>query len=211
MTLRSFARIVPFLLALAPIGCGLADYEFKMQLADARLDRIMAENELLGDPLILPTGDAAPAANVFLRPPKGVSKNPVDPTETPLHYSATAGVCTDLYLWIGAKDDDKDKLKKRIENWLSSPMATWQPCAVQPPDGRPEIAFDAAVFTGVNAPAYRVYLHTTVSGVPAAVVFKVAQPAPAGADEAIKTSLESYADAADALKARADFVKRSSR
>ena len=200
---RSFPRSVLFLVALAPAGCGLANYEHEMQLADAHLQRFDDENRLLGDPLILPGGDAAPAADVFLRPPKGVAKNSIDPKQTPLRYPATGGACMELDLWIGAKDDDKDKLKKRIENSLSQ-TATWQPVTVQPPNGRTQIVFESAQF----APAYRAYLHATAGGVPVAVVFRIAQPSAAGADEAVKMSLETYADSADASKARGEYNRR---
>ena len=205
---RSFSRCVLLLLALAPAGCGLTDYENKMQVAEDRLKRFDDENKLLGDPLVLPAGDAPPLADVFVRPPKGVEKNPTDPKEAPLHYPAKNAVCTDLYLWIGAKDDDKESLKKKVGNWLSSAAGTWQPFTVQPPNGRPAVAFESAQFAPANAPAFRVYLHPTPNGVPVAVVYKVAQPSPAGADDAIKMSLETYADSsAEVLKARGDYAK----
>ncbi len=206
MQSRSFSRCVLLLLALAAAGCGLADYENKMQLADARLHRFDEENRLLGDPLVLPAGDAPPAADVFLRPPKGITQNPINAKETPFRYPATAGACAELDLWIGGTDDDKDKLKKRIENWLSPTTATWQPAAVQPPNGQPALTFESALFAPANLPAYRVYLHTAPNAVPVAVGFKVAQQSTA--DEAIKMSLETYTDSpADILKERGDYSR----
>ena len=210
---RPMFRFAPLVVALAAAGCGLSDYESKMQLADVRLQRIDDENRVLGDPLILPVGDGSPPADVFLRPPKGINKNSIDQKETPLHYPATtASVCTDVYLWFEPKGDepdkDKDKLKRRIEAGLSQPAATWQPYSSQAGEGRPATAFDCVQFVPTNTASYRAYVHTTAGGVAVGVVFKVAQPAPAGADEAIQWSLGTYADSAEASKARSDYQKR---
>ena len=90
---RRSRRPVLFLAALAPAGCGLANYEHEMQLADARLQRFDDENRLLGDPLILPGGDAVPAADVFLRPPRGSRKTPSTRKRRPLRYPTTGGAC----------------------------------------------------------------------------------------------------------------------
>jgi hypothetical protein len=201
-----WALLVAALAALALSGCGLAEYEKKMEEAEARLKRFDAENNLLGDPLALPTGDAAPSADLFLRPPKGVAKNPDDPRQAPLHYAAKDAVCTDLYLWFGAKDDDQNKLKQRIEAWLGPASGGWQSYAVQPTNGRPAITFDSAQFAPANAPPFRVYMHATSNGTPIAVVFKLAQPSPPTTDEVLKMSLETYTDSY-AGPVRAEWVK----
>ena len=192
--------------ALAAAGCGLSDYEKKMQEADARLQRFDAENALLGEPLALPTGDAALPADLFLRPPKGIAKNPEDPKQAPLRYPAKDGVCTELYLWVGAKDDDAAKLKQRVQAWLGQADVGWQPYVAQPPYGRPAVTFDWAQVVPANAAVFRAYVRPTASGAPVALVFKLAQPAPSNADEALKMSLETYTES-EAAKARSDWSR----
>ena len=59
---------------LATTGCGVADYEKKMQEAEVRIQRIDEENELLGDPLLVPATAQWTAAALFLRPPQGVDR-----------------------------------------------------------------------------------------------------------------------------------------
>jgi hypothetical protein len=90
-------------LALAAAGCGLADYEERMQQAQRAADRYDEENKYLGDPLVIPDrkpeppaegkaegkaegraegrrgpARAEPLVNLFLRPPKGISPKPED-------------------------------------------------------------------------------------------------------------------------------------
>jgi hypothetical protein len=209
---RAISRVLLLLLALAPAGCGLADYEKKMQETDARIKRFEEakkrfgeENKLLGDPVEPPTGDAAPPAPVFLRPPKSiVSKAAGEKGDLPYqyHYPAAAGTtpaCTDLYLIFKTKDDDIKALKTELEVWLHV-TGDWKPYTTQPPNGREPVAFEAA-----QLGAFWVYVHKAANGPPIAVLYRIAQPPPAGADDAVKMSLETYADSDEAGKVRHDY------
>ena len=208
------------LAALPAAGCGLADYENKMRETDARLQRFDEENKVLGDPLQLPGGDAATPAAVFLRPPKGVAAKAAAPEkgDPPFQYrfpaAPGAAVCTDVYLMFKNRGDDKKDLKSDIEGWLHATGASWQPYAAQPL-GRGPTAFEAAQLNDPaappNAPAvFRAYVHQAADGAPVAVLFRFAQPPPAGADEAVKLSLDTYADSAEAQKARDAYGRRKS-
>ena len=198
------------LAALAPAGCGLADYEKKMREADARLQRFDEENKLLDNPLALPSN--GPPVDVFLRPPKGIAKDPSNqPGDIQYHFAGTGGLCSDLYLVFGDADTGKDKLMERF----GAAGLGWQPVEVRPPD-RPPIGFDFAEFTESRAPAnaqavFIAYVHQTAGRAPVGLVFRVAQSNRAGIEPTVKRSLESYAEAGDAAKARADFAKRTSR
>ncbi len=212
---RPFRILIPIAL-LALTGCGVADYEKKMQDAEVRVQRFDEENRLLGEPLFLPAHtdkeEGAPI-DVFLRPPKGVeTKDKTQPGELEYHYPATSGVCTDLYLSFGAKDDGRDKLEKAIADRLGAAAPNWQPVEVRPPFGRPAVAFDAVEFAdpraAANAPAdYIAYVHQT-PGLPAVgVVFRFLQSNRAAADPAVKMSLETFAEQPDSYKARAAYGK----
>jgi len=90
---------------------------------------------------------------------------------------------------------------------------SWQAVTVQPPD-RPALDFEAAEFADPRAPANApavciAYVHQSAGRAPVAVDFRVAQANRAGIDTTVKKSLESYAEAGDAGKARTDFAKRT--
>ena len=91
----SFRRLaLAALPVLALTGCGIADYEKKMQEAEARVKRFDDENALLGDPLVLPPRKEmeGPPFDVFLRPPRGVAaKDKTQPGELAYHYPASSG------------------------------------------------------------------------------------------------------------------------
>jgi len=198
-------------------GCGIADYEKKMQDAEVRVQRFDDENKLLGEPLLLPAKtdkeEGAPI-DVFLRPPIGVvNKDKTQPGELAYHYPATSGACTDLYLTFGSKDDGRDKLEKEIADRLGAAAPNWQPVEVRPPFGRPAVAFDAVEFADPRTPAnaapadYIAYVHQT-AGLPAVgVVFRVSHSNHAAADPAVKMSLETFAEPPDSAKARAAYGK----
>jgi hypothetical protein len=197
--------------ALAAAGCGLSDYEKKMQEADARLQRFDEKNKALGDPVTFPSGEAAPPVDVFLRPPKGVAKEPSQQQgDPPFHFPASGGVCSDVYLMFGNPKDDDDPLKKQIQGWLAA-EPSWQRRQVESP-GRAPLTFDAAEIADPrppnNAPAaYLAFIHQTPGRAPVAVVFRVPQASRADADKAIQWSLETYAEAGDASKARGDYAQ----
>jgi hypothetical protein len=201
------------LAALAFTGCGLATYEKKMTEADQRAQRADEENRLLGSPLVLPGGDAAPPMEVFLRPPKGVAKDATTQQgDIRFHYPATNSVCLDVYLLFGAADDDKEKLEKEIVDRFGG-AGGWQPIRIQAGD-RPAIDFDAIRFDDARpagtagADAYYLgYVHKSPGKAPVGVVFHVAKSNQTAADDAAQKALGTYREAGDAVKARLDYGK----
>jgi hypothetical protein len=204
---RPSSRYVIFIAALALTGCGVAGYEKQMQEAEVRIQRFDEENRLLGDPLELPALPKELAVTLFLRPPKGVV-NSSKKDDIPYHYPATSGVCTDLYLAI---NEGREKAEKLIEERLGSTALNWQPVEVNPP-GRPPIAFETVEFFDPKVPAntavYVAYVHQSAGRPAVGVVFRVLKSNRDAAGPSLKMSMESYAEAGDAFKARDDFKKR---
>lgn len=201
--------------ALMLAGCGVADYEKKMQDAEVRVGRFDDENKLLGDPLVLPPhkDKEGPPIDVFLRPPKGVTnQEKTQPGELPYHYPAANGLCTDLYLTFGATDDGRDKLERQIEDRLGATAQNWQPVEIHPSFGRPAVAFDAVEFVDPRSPAtapanYIVYVHQAPGRPAVGVVFRVLQSNRSAAGDAVKMSIETYAEEPASFKARANAGK----
>jgi hypothetical protein len=68
------------------VGCGLSDYEEKLTQEQRRMEYVIEENKVLAGPIELPgrEGDEK-LPDVFFRPPRGISRTPVDdPSFTPL-------------------------------------------------------------------------------------------------------------------------------
>lgn len=201
--------------ALALTGCGIGDYEKKMQESEVRVERYDEENKLLGEPLLLPPrkDNEGPPFDVFLRPPLGVAnKDKTQPGELAYHYPASGGVCTDLYLTFGAAGDGRDKLERQLEAAFAVPPQNWQPVAIDHPFGRPDAAFDAVEFADPRAPANApasvfAYVHQDAGQPAVAVVYRVLQANRAAAGDALKMSLQTYADHEDAGKARGAYGK----
>jgi hypothetical protein len=68
-------------LCLLVCGCGVAEYEKKMDAAQKRLQRFEEESRLLDDPVTAPTftdksGKEVPGPSLFFRPPKGIGGQP---------------------------------------------------------------------------------------------------------------------------------------
>jgi hypothetical protein len=68
-------------------GCGLGDYEKRVEEERARVQAIDEEEQALGTPLLMPDnpfaadeakGHPMPQNEVFLRPPRGISSRPAD-------------------------------------------------------------------------------------------------------------------------------------
>jgi hypothetical protein len=104
-------------LALLAAGCGLDDYERRMDEERARVKALLEENKHLGEQFVPPSNleepdpEKQPAlqrAEVFLRLPRGISPTPAeepakDPTQLPVREPPTRSGTTDLYRCPGPK------------------------------------------------------------------------------------------------------------
>jgi hypothetical protein len=78
---RRVRKIAFALLLLVLPACGLSDYEARTLEAQQREERFRNEQKYLDEPVQMPTttdkdGNKVPVANVFFRPPMGISSKP---------------------------------------------------------------------------------------------------------------------------------------
>ncbi len=146
-------RANPLLLALGVLlaaGCGLGDYERRMEEERTRLEAFDQEDRALAGPLVMPQSpyDAnepkdhpLPQSKVFLRPPRGFSTHPADdekPTRSGdvflFRYPGPAGY--NLFL-AGVPPDTltTEQFQQHVRKALSEYVAnlTKQPLTI-PPD-----------------------------------------------------------------------------
>jgi hypothetical protein len=187
-----------------------------MQEADARASRFDDETRLLDGPLTIPTRREnnydAPLANLFFRPPKGITKAPDKAPAGDIEYRyprTGKGVCSDVYLAFGAADDPQ-ALEQKVEAWLHVPPPEkgWNAKVFDPP-GRKPLTFEEADFSDPQSPQLMVY-HAAVHGPSGvAVVFRLERAGWEAAREALRLSLESFAVGPEAQRLRAAYVKRA--
>jgi hypothetical protein len=104
---------------VAVLGCGLGDYEVKMQEAQRKALRFEEENKLLDKPITVPSeqkdGTWTKLANLFFRPPRGIQEKHAQQPRANLlweyHPSGTpgtlaSGVFTKVELAIGSGQKD---------------------------------------------------------------------------------------------------------
>jgi hypothetical protein len=203
VTFCPLCRLALCVALLTSAGCGVADYEKKMQDAEVRVQRIDEENRLLGDPLDVPARSGAPAVVVFLRPPKGVPSVP-QKDAFPFRYVATSGVCSDVYVALA---DGPKQVEKLIEDTFEEAAQNWQAVTVNS-GGKKAVSFEAVEFLDPKTPAntpdvYVAYVHQSVG-----VVFHVANKNREAAKPSLQMSMETYLEGDEAAKARANFSKR---
>ncbi len=139
-------------LALVLSGCGLADYEKRMEKAQADLQRYEEENRLLDKPVYVPSQkDKGPLANVFFRPPRGISStaaNENDPRGGLLYsylprYDRAAGPFNRVELAFGGeqKEFTADVLKALNCNQTATRQRT-----VNVPWRKTPLTFDTVEF-----------------------------------------------------------------
>ncbi len=149
-------------LALAVCGCGVEAYEKKMEKAQKDHEYFEAQNRFLDAPLQIPLvetkeGNKTKIANLFLRPPKGISakcSNPADPrggklyTYDPPPKSKVSGPCQRVELAFGG-----DQKEFASEVLATFPGAGEQKSKEQQvrapiwPNDRPTLKFEIIEFT----------------------------------------------------------------
>lgn len=200
------ARSVPCCLVLLAAGCGLADYENRMEQAQKRLDRYEVEARVLDDPLIIPSrfdkdNKLLPDPNIYLRPPKGIgtsAENPEQPRAR-LFYSfkprgTTAGGVALVEVAIGdlSKEFRADAL--RCFSAAGTPVTQTRKLG---PAGR-ETTFDTIEFDDGQY-FYSVNIFRG-SQEQIAIAYWVPLAQKPSAGSVIKTSLETFAVGNEAAK-----------
>jgi hypothetical protein len=187
-------------------GCGLADYQERMDGEQQRMDYILNENRALQGPVELPRPKDATEKlpDVFFRPPKGISRAPAEEAKffPYVYYPRTAVSLFDAVLVYvsSASPDDFWREVVRPFPGLSQPAFKPEPEPLKPLDRKP-MNFDTV--QGAN---YSVYVHQAEQG-RVAIAFLL--PVGVAESEEIRTqkrySLASLVVGGDAVKRKAYF------
>jgi hypothetical protein len=151
-------------------GCGLSDYEKRMEEDQARAQRVEEENAMLTDPAEVPSD-----VDVFFRLPRGVNRTPKkEVIDGVLHvYDGPATVSSPfLDVDLAWSKDPKEDLQGKVWNALK---VAKQPTSKEKVEkqGHKPIAVEKASFLSPKEDyAVYVYFHEE-GGYKVAVVFKV--------------------------------------
>lgn len=206
-------RILPAVLLLSVPGCGwLNDYQAKMQVEQSRMERFDEENKLLGEAIDMPakkegTKDAD-AAEVFFRPPRGISTTP---DKTPLdgflyRYPRTTNTSPFSEVYVGVVVARKDFLTRVTELLPGSGDASELSYRRDP------LKFEGKSYKDSGAQS-TYYIYTTQKGnTQVAVVFRVDGTRQNNQWSRMRDlALESLVIGGDAWKMKKDFAARKSR
>ncbi|MFO0927198.1 MAG: hypothetical protein U0736_09180 [Gemmataceae bacterium] len=222
MSIRAATPLLLFpVLGLLAGGCGVAEYEKKMLEAQNRLQRFDEEKRVLGAPLNLPrvldeNQVSTDVANLFLRPPHGISENPSNDKEPRerLFYSyppATgkqAGGFTLVELAFGDVLRDRDFAQNVLRCFSATGGTASRTNSVQAPGRAEPVTFqttefeDGQYFYSVNV--------WRGSKQQVAVAYWVLREQKAAARRALDLSLRTFAMDADATAARQLYQRAAS-
>jgi hypothetical protein len=205
-------RLLPLVLGLA--GCGLSDYEKLMVEAQKRAQRFDEETRSLGEPISVPKrsekGQEVPLANVFFRPPKGISKNPEGTPRGELLYSympVPGGAARDFTrVEMAFASDSKDFANDVTRNFQATEAVTPRTQQVQPP-GRPPLTFQVLEFDDPQF-SYSVNIYQR-NQTQVAIVFQLVKGRREAARKVIDLSLSSLAVDDEAGLARQEYNRGS--
>ena len=168
-------------------GCGLADYEARMQETQARLREYDQTHQRLDEPLVVP------GADVFLRPPHGILKTAEGEPRDGLLYRYPArpsGAGPFLFVEVAVAPPRPGFAAEVLRLYpAAGPVLAFPPGAPRPEDRQTPPKFDTREFDGDEA-SYSVNVYQGVAG-QVAVTFAVARGRRAAADAALNASLGS--------------------
>jgi hypothetical protein len=225
-------RIAPLLagLLLLGLGCGVADYESKMILAQQRLERFDKEDKMLGQPLVIPKHldkleIRRPWANLFVRPPKGIrpqfvetdAEEPEPVLRGSLLYDyvppakQTAGGVARVELAFG---EQKDFVAQLLGNFTGTSDPKKSQRTFRPTGRQMGITFETIEMEGTDGGIdylYSINRTATQSGVQIAIVYWVikSEVGKVKASGLLDISLESFALEEDANRSRELFARGS--
>lgn len=205
--IRSCLRVATVLAAgLAVTGCGLSEYESKMQEEQSRADRYDEDLRLLEKPLDLsaPRSEQPEAINVFLRPPRTTRTSLSDKKEEQrwlLFYWYKGGndLWVDVFVGWGAADKDLKAELLKAMGVTAQPQV--QTITTTPVTDSPGVELDYFTVDGAaTKKTYHIYVETRRK---VAVMYAVASDRPhKDANDAIRASINSLALDNDAVKAK---------
>jgi hypothetical protein len=220
LSLRRVALVLLFVVPLA--GCGLADYEAKMIEAQRRGQRLEEEFKNLDEPLTLPTrkedGVETPLANLFLRPPRGISST-CEPTPLngliyryPQQQVATnlpAGVkpIRDVHaVSLAFGNNRPDFTNEVLRNFAPAEKVHRAPHEIRGPSSATAAVYDVLEFDDVGY-SYSIYVgqYETTQ---VAVIYTIRKGQRSSVSGPLTLSMESLAFGADADRARRDYAKQ---
>ena len=200
---HGLTRLVPCLLVVAALGCGLGDYEEKLTREQKRADEL---EKLTSEPLELPKD---PSPDVFVLPPKSVSVRPGQKPHLDRFYQYTGGSdFANVYLGWAGKDKPED-FRSKVENAFGRGASVTIRTVPWDLD-RDEVSLEA-VKAEKNDRTYYIYL---AAGNKVALIFEVRKSAKTPPDGVLQASLQAslntLALGADAAAERKAARKRPS-
>jgi hypothetical protein len=205
-----FKRPPAALLALAVAGCGLSEYEALSLETQARVQRLNEENRVLGEPLKIPPSKDdpdEPLARVFLRAPRGISREADASPRGGMMYTYPAQQTARDYVRVELAfgSAQKDFAAAVLRNFEATASPTPRERQVQPPGRKSPSTFTVHEFDDLQT-SYSINIydqgHTQV-----AVVFCLAKGRRDAVRKALDLSLESLAVDGDASAARKAYAK----
>jgi hypothetical protein len=168
---RGAAAVLTASALVALFGCGLSEYEEKMERSQQRIDDFDRDNQFLGNPIELPTkkneeGKPLPQVEIFLRPPRKVVSQPKADMRADLLYRYPGN---DPFIEMDVatlpeKDNPPGTLWKDVVAALGAPDAVPKTEQKQA-TGRPPRMFDAVAFTfDQTEPGISYYVYATTGG-----------------------------------------------
>jgi hypothetical protein len=228
---RPALRALSAVLAAAVLllaGCGLADYEARMSSEAALVANWDDEEKVLGDPINTPelpkTAEGKDVIwNIFLRLPRGVSNTPLTQPNATLaqlyggllgKYAGGNNSAGLQNVFVGLAVDDKDYPAKVLgafsvpaggEALVGPPVPRSTTLRAFVKDLTPDVPLKRKVYEEKPAYSFNFYEHGTTQ---VAVVYQTAdKEVLARAAIAIRMSLSTLAEGADADKCRSAYTK----
>lgn len=197
-------------LLLLAAGCGVSEYEAKMQETQRRVQRFDEESKLLDSPLTIPTPpakdkNAPPPPLLFVRPPRGIlpsANNEKEPRNRILYTFPAKGVNAAgpfINMEVAVGDKSKDFEAEVLRSFSPSGNLTQKQRQFKPP-GRDPLTFQSTEFEEGQG-HYSVNLWRGQDH-QVALVYSIQRGQREKAAKALDASLESFAVGKDVGKAR---------
>jgi hypothetical protein len=215
-------------LVLLASGCGVAEYESKMIVAQQRMERFEKEDQMLGPPLVIPKRldskkNLRPWANLFFRPPRGIRPKPVMTEGEEPEPEKRGGL---LYQYVPppkktalgvarvelAFGDQKEFATELMSNFTATNEPKKSTRSFRPPGRQVGVTFETIEMEGTDQGIdylYSINRTATKKNLQIAVVYWVLKSQAARSRGLIDLSLESFALNEEATEAREQYNRGS--